>query len=138
MIQVAQEQGIEAEEVEALLAGIGLNRSNLDDPDTWVTINDEHALMYRISSLVPDPAFGLNLAQRYHIGLLGKLVLAAMSCNTFLEAIQLAFKFYELMAPDFQYILQAQGSRASLSLREVMDMGAYLRLIHEGQAVKNM
>lgn len=132
LIQAADDAGVETE---ALLAEIGLQRTDLDDPEQWISIHDEHALTQRILSLVRDPAFGLKLAERYHITQFNPWVMAAMSCQTVLEAIQLAFAYLELTSPAFQYILEARGERATLRLREVIDLGSARRYIIESQMV---
>jgi AraC-like DNA-binding protein len=132
LIRLAQERGMKVTEI---LKTAGLRDADLDNPDKWITFDQEMSLYRQISDHTTDPDFGLMLGEKYNIGQLGKWVMAVNCCANALEALKMAFELIGLIPVYFQYILEAKGNVADFRLREIMDLGSYRRLFHEAHMV---
>jgi AraC-like DNA-binding protein len=128
LVRLAEERGIQ---VTPLLEKAGLQDADLDNPDKWITFEQELSIYQQISDLIPDPAFGFSIGTNYNIGQLGKWVMAVNCCTTAIEAFQTAFALIDLAPAYFQYILEAKGDIAVFRFREIMDFGSYRRFLHE-------
>jgi len=114
-----EKQGVD---VNVLLAGSGIHPRDLDNPDIFVTPEQELAVMRKIITLVPDPRIGLIIGQQYHVGVQGKLGAAAIFSDTGLEAITMFFKYIALTLTYFQYELTVKDNLAFLKIRELIDL----------------
>ena len=132
MIRLAQERGINVKEI---LLKAGLNEADLDNPDKWITFDQEISIYMQIIDLVKEPDFGLTLGCNYHIGHLGEWVMAVNCCPNGLEAWKTMFDLIDLVPVYFQYILEAKGNVTTFTLHEIMDWGNYRRFLHEAHAV---
>ena len=108
--------------VNTLLTGSGLHPRDLDDPEMFVTPEQELAVMRKILFLVPDPKIGLIIGQQYHVGVQGKLGAAAIFSDTGLEAITMFFKYIALTLTYFQYELHVKDKLAFVNVRELIDL----------------
>ena len=115
----AEKQGIN---VKVLLAGSGIHPRDLDNPDIFVTPEQELAVLRKIIALVPDPKIGLIIGEQYHVGVQGKLGAAAIFSGTGLEAITMFFKYIGLTMTYFQYELTVKDNLASIVVRELIDL----------------
>ena len=83
LARYVEKQGID---VKVLLAGSGIHPGDLNNPNIFVTPEQELAVMRKIITLVPDPKIGLIIGEQYHIGVQGKLgpaaILAEISFRT--------------------------------------------------------
>lgn len=132
LIDLAEKRGIAVNEI---LEEAGLDYADLDNPDKWISFEQELSVYLRIADRVTDPGFGLLLGQNYNIGHLGKWVMAVNCCTTAIEAIRTAFGLIELAPVYFQYILEIKGETAFFRFREIFDPGKYRRFIHEAHTV---
>lgn len=132
LIRMARERGIN---VTNILEKAGLNDADLNNPDKWITFDQEISIYMQIADLITDPDFGLILGQNYHIGQLGEWVMAVNCCTNALEAWKTMFDLIDLVPVYFQYILEAKGNVATFTLHEIMDLGSHRRFLHEAQAV---
>jgi AraC-like DNA-binding protein len=132
LIHLAQERGINVKEI---LEKAGLTDADLNNPDKWITFEQEISIYMQIADLISDPDFGLILGQNYHIGHFGEWVMAVNCCTNALEAWKTMFELIDLVPVYFQYILEAKGNVATFTLYEIMDWGSYRRFLHEAHAV---
>ena len=132
LIDLAEKRGIAVNEI---LEEAGLDYADLDNPDKWISFEQELTVYLRIADRATDPGFGLLLGQNYNIGHLGKWVMAVNCCTTAIEAIKTAFGLIELAPVYFQYILETKGETAFFRFREIFDPGKYRRFIHEAHTV---
>jgi AraC-like DNA-binding protein len=109
-------------DVNVLLAGTGIHRRDLDNPDIFITPEQELAVMRKIITLVPESKIGLIIGLHYHIGVQGKLGAAAIFSDTGLEAVTMFFKYIALTLTYFQYELTVKDSLASLRIKELIDL----------------
>ena len=115
----------------ALLKGSGIKIRDLDDPNVLITPEQEISVMRNIVQLVPNPKVGLIIGLHYHIGITGKLGAAAISSDTFLDAIKLLFQFPELLITYFHYDLRVKEDLAFLRLKELVNVKDIRRFICE-------
>ena len=108
--------------IAALLAESGILPSDLDDPDYFVTDEQERHVLRNILSLSKDPAIGLAVGQHYHVLIHGHLGLAAASSETTLEAIKVFFRYMALTLTHFQYELRVKDAQAFISMKELIDL----------------
>lgn len=132
LIKLAQERGIN---VTKILEKAGLSDADLDNPDKWITFDQEISIYMQIADLITEPDFGLILGQNYNIGQLGKWVMAVNSCINALDAWKTMFELIDLVPVYFQYILEVKGDVAIFRYREIMDLGSHRRFLHEAHAV---
>jgi AraC-like DNA-binding protein len=109
-------------DVRVLLAESGIHPNDLDNPDIFITPEQELAVMRKIIKLVPDPKIGLNIGQLFHVGVQGKLGTAAIFSDTGLEAITMFFKYIALTMTYFQYELTVKENLAFVCARELIDL----------------
>jgi len=109
-------------DVRVLLAGSGIHPNDLDNPDIFITPEQELAVMRKIIKLVPDPKIGLTIGQLFHVGVQGKLGTAAIFSDTGLEAITMFFKYIALTMTYFQYELTVKENLAFVRARELIDL----------------
>ncbi len=119
MARYVKKQGVD---IKSLLAGSGIYSNDLDNPDIFITPEQELAVMRKIITLVPDPKIGLTIGQLFHVGVQGKLGTAAIFSDTGLEAITMFFKYIALTMTYFQYELTAKENLAFVSARELIDL----------------
>lgn len=119
LARYVEQQGIS---VKALLAGSGIHPVDLNNPDIFVTPEQELAVMRKIITLVPDPKIGLIIGRQYHVGVQGRLGPAAIFSDTGLEAITMFFKYIALTLTYFQYELTVKDELAFITVRELIDL----------------
>lgn len=119
LARYAEKQGID---VKVLLAGSGIHPGDLNNPDIFVSPDQELAVMRKIITLVPDPKIGLIIGRQYHVGVQGKLGPAAIFSDTGLEAITMFFKYIALTLTYFQYELTVKDRLALITARELIDL----------------
>ena len=132
LIDLAEKRGIA---VNGILEKVGLDYADLDNPDKWISFEQELGVYLQVADRVTEPGFGLLLGQHYNLGHLGKWVMAVNCCTTALEAFKTAFTLIDLAPVYFQYILETRGDTAYFRFREIFDPGKYRRFIHEAHTV---
>lgn len=119
VVHYVEKLGINAAD---LLAGSGIQACDLDDPDVFVTPEQEFKVMRKIVTKMPAPKTGFFLGQQYHIGIYNKIGAAALSSNTYLDAIKILFQYIELTMTYFQYDLRVKNNLVFLRLKELIDL----------------
>lgn len=105
-----------------LLAGSGIQASDLVDPNMLVTPEQELLVMRNLVKLAPEPGLGLMVGRQYHAGVYVKLGAAAINSNTLLDAVRILFQFNELMMTYFHFDLKVKDNLAVLTMREMVDL----------------
>lgn len=105
-----------------LLAGSGIQTGDLDDPDVFVTPEQEFKVMRRIVAAKPDPAIGFVLGQQYHIGVYNKIGAAVCSSETLLDALKILFQYIDLTMTYFQYDLRVRDNLVFIKIKELLDL----------------
>lgn len=109
-------------DVPTLLAGSGIQASDLNNPDLLVTPEQELLVLRKIANSAPDPKIGLLVGHQYHAGIHGKLGAAVMSCDTVLDAVKLLFRYIDLTMTYFQYDLKVEGHHVIVRMNELIDL----------------
>ena len=118
-----------------LLAGSAIEKWELEDPFRIITTAQEIMVGRRLAQLAPAPLIGLDLGQHHHLISKGKLGMAAMCCETALEALNLLFTYIDLAATYFQYDLTVAGGKGFVRLKELVDLEEFRRYVFETEVV---
>lgn len=105
-----------------LLANSGIYTSDLEDTDFLITPEQELIVTQNLVHLVPDPGLGLLLGRQYRAGVSGKLGVAAINCNTFGEALQLLFRYEDLLLRYLHYDVTVDEHLVSVRMDELADL----------------
>ncbi len=108
--------------VKDLLAGSVIHPRDLDNPDIFITPEQELAVMRRIITLVPEAGIGLIIGEKYHVAVQGKLGAAAICSYNGLEAVTMFFRYIALTLTYFQYELTVKDHLAYIKARELIDL----------------
>ena len=119
VVNYMEKKGINSQD---LLAGSRIQTSDLEDPDVFVTPEQEFKVMRKIVSLWPDSTIGFILGQQYHIGVFDKIGPAAFSSNTLLDAFRILFQYIDLTMTYFQYDLKIMENLVFLRMKELIDL----------------
>ena len=114
-----------------LLAGSGIQAGDLDDPDVFVTPEQEFKVMRKIVALKPEPTIGFTLGQQYHIGVYNKIGAAILSSDTLLDALEILLQYIDLTMTYFQYDLQVRDNLVFIKIRELIDLKELRKFICE-------
>lgn len=107
---------------DVLLEGSRLKRDDLDDPNVYVTPEQEIQVMRKIVARVSDPEFAFFLGQTYHIALYNSLGGAIATSSTFIEAVKILFQYMDLTMAYFRYDLEVKNKKAYFTLKELIDL----------------
>ena len=105
-----------------LIKNGGIRVKDLDDPDFLVTPDQELIVIKNIINLIQKPGLGLSIGKQYHAGVLGKVGAAAIHSNTFLEALQVLFKYDELLLTYFHFNITVKGNLVHFVAKEKIDL----------------
>lgn len=115
----------------SMLAGSGIEASDLDDPDFLLTPEQEFGVLKNIVKLRPDPGLGLSIGGQFNISIIGKLGAAAISSDTLLDAIEIIFRYGELLQTYYQYCLTVKDDLVYIELNELIDLKDIRLFIYE-------
>ncbi|PKN76991.1 MAG: hypothetical protein CVU51_17055, partial [Deltaproteobacteria bacterium HGW-Deltaproteobacteria-1] len=119
LTRYAGKQGIH---VNTLLSGSGIDSKDLDNPDIFVTPEQELAVMRKIVKLMPDSNVGLVIGEQYHVGVQGILGAAAICSDNVLDALSMFIKYIALTLTYFQYELTVKDHLAFARIKELIDL----------------
>jgi AraC-like DNA-binding protein len=119
VINYMEKRGINSED---LLAGTGIQTSDLADPDVFVTPMQEFKVMRKIVSLWPDSTIGFILGRQYHIGAFDKIGPVAFSSNNLIDAFRMLFQYIDITMTYFQYDLKIEEELAFLRMKDLIDL----------------
>jgi AraC-like DNA-binding protein len=131
-VRVGREFGIDPRQ---LLEGSGIGLQELDDPFLIITTAQEIMVGRRLTQLAPASLNGLDLGQHHHLISKGKLGMAAMCCETALDALSLLFIYIDLAATYFQYDLRVDKSKGTVRLKELVNLRGFRRYVFETEIV---
>lgn len=141
MLAFGEEQGVRPDR---LLAGTGLRRAQLDDPQVEITALQElRVAEHLLKALGPRPGLGMAVGLRYSFSTYGIWGLGLVSSATAAQALALAMRSMPLAYAFSLIAFHEEGDQAVLSFGEPdvadpvrrflleRDMTAAARLLHE-------
>jgi len=131
-VRAAAEYGINPKDI---LAGSGIKMSELEDPHRIITTAQEIMIGRKLAQLAPSPISGLDLGPHHHLISKGKLGMAAMCCETALDALKLMLNYIDLASSYFQYDLTVNGKKGCVRMKELVSMEDFRRYILETEVV---
>jgi AraC-like DNA-binding protein len=131
-VRVAVEYGINPKEI---LAGSGIKMSELDDPHRLITTAQEIMIGRKLLQLAPANLCGLDLGPHHHLISKGKLGMAAMCCETALDAIKMLITYIDLTSSYNQYNLTVDGKKGYVRMKELVSLDDFRLFIFETEAV---
>ncbi|MEN6474181.1 MAG: AraC family transcriptional regulator [Syntrophaceae bacterium] len=117
-VHIAWRYGINAE---TLLSGSGIDSADVRNPHKIITTQQELAIYRRFQELVPVPGIGLELGRSFDVCDTGKLGVAALCCENFLEAIHLVVSYLDLSSSFVQYQVWSEGHAVYSTLHELIN-----------------
>jgi len=109
--------------------------SDLDDPHRIITTAQEIMIGRKLAQLAPAPLSGLDLGTHHHLTSKGKLGMAAMCCDTAVDAIKLVFSCIDLVSTYLQYDITVEGKLGYVRLKELVDISDFKHFIYEAEIV---
>lgn len=120
---------------EILLYGSTLSPNELDDPEMFITPEEELKIFRRAISLIPDPKLGLEIGKLHNISAMTRVAIPAMFCDTVLDAIHMLYKYIDLTQTYCKYELTVKDDLAILSWEELIVFGDLRRFLCERDLV---
>jgi AraC-like DNA-binding protein len=131
-VHAAGEYGVNPKDI---LAGSGIKMSDLDDPHRIITTAQEIMIGRRLAQLAPAHISGLDLGPHHHLISKGKLGMAAMCCETALDALKMMITYIDLTSSYFQYDLTAEGKKGYVRMKELASLDDFRLYIFETEVV---
>lgn len=131
-VHAAREYGINPKDI---LAGSGIKISELDDPYRIITTAQEIMIGRRLAQLAPSHISGLDLGSHHHLISKGKLGMAAMCCETAIDALKMMITYIDLISSYFQYDLTAEGKKGCVRMKELVSLDDFRIYIFETELV---
>lgn len=119
LVRLMEKEGIS---VEKLLSGSSIRVDDLDDPDILVSPEQELGIIRRVTELSTNPEIGLVAGHHGHVGVNGKLGMAWICCDTFLEVVQMAIRYIDLTLTFFKHELTLQNNHVCHILAEIVEL----------------
>lgn len=119
LVRYLEEHGMNSEKI---LAGSGVRLSDLDNPEYMITFEQEFQIIRKVARMAREPFAGLVIGRQYHVGVQGMVGAAAISSETFIDAIRTVFNYITLTLSYFKYTLKVRGNLAFLEMKELMDL----------------
>lgn len=120
LARIAARHGIDEA---ALLQGSGIRPYDLTNPVAFISIRQELHIVDRFVTLTGMPWVGFEVGRDYNFSANGKLGIAAMCCDTVLDALKLVMEYIHLTASYLQYHLMVDGCEARTHLHELIPLG---------------
>ena len=131
-VHAACEYGINPKDI---LAGSGIKMSDLNDPHRIITTAQEIMIGRKLAQLAPAHISGLDLGPHHHLISKGKLGMAAMCCETTLDALKMLITFIDLTSSYFQYDLTVDGKKGCVRMKELASLNDFRLYIFETEVV---
>lgn len=128
LARLMEKEGIS---VEKLLSGSSIRADDLDDPDILVSPEQELGIIRRVTDLSTDPEIGLVAGHHGHVGVNGKLGMAWICCDTFLEVLQMATRYVELTLTFFQHEVTVRDNSVYHILADITELNELQYFITE-------
>ena len=117
--------------VEKLLSGSSIRADDIDDPDVLVSPEQELEIIRRVTELSNIPEIGLVAGHHGHVGVNGKLGMAWICCDTFLEVAQMAMQYIDLTLTFFQHELTLRNNNIYHILTDIIELNELQYFITE-------
>ncbi|MDD5435781.1 MAG: AraC family transcriptional regulator [Nitrospira sp.] len=120
---------------EVLLYNSKLSPGDLTDPEMFITPEEELKIFRRAISLIPDPKIGLEIGKLHNVSAMSRVAIPAIFCDTFLDAINIMFRYIDLTQTYCQYELTVKDNLAVMSCEELIVFGDLRRFLCERDLV---
>ncbi|MCX5849129.1 MAG: AraC family transcriptional regulator, partial [Deltaproteobacteria bacterium] len=132
LMSLADKYGIDAR---ALLSGSGIEMNDLEDPLKLITTVQELSFCRKVIHLVPVPWMGLEFGQHLHLSAKGKVGMAAICCETALDALKMMISYIDLLSSYFEYDIKIDGDIGYARMKELINLNDIRRFICEVEFV---
>lgn len=114
MAEFATEHGVLISDV---LAGTGLQETELNDPQMIVTGQQELQLIRNLIARLPHiPALGLQIGARYHFTTFGVLGFAIVSSSSMRHALDLALQYFHLTFAFTRFLVSDNDTQTTIRI----------------------
>ncbi len=103
-------------ELQSILSAVGLQRDDLADPDSYISLNTVAEMFELGARMSGDPAFGVHYAEIFPAGASGILGHIILTAPTVGEALEAAVQYFELLIFPMQPELVDSGEAFSLQV----------------------
>jgi AraC-like DNA-binding protein len=122
---------------EVFLYGSKLSPDDLDDPEIFITPEEELNMFRRAILLIPDPKLGLEIGRLHNASTMSRVAIPAMFCDTALDSFRVMYKYMDLTQTYCQYELTVKDDLAIMSCRELIVFGDLRRFLCERDLASN-
>jgi AraC-like DNA-binding protein len=119
LLRIVQERGADASGV---LVGTSITPEMLGNPDARISMAQLCQAVDNALRTTHEPALGLEIGLRMHIGRLGVLGTALMCQPDLRSALEIAVQFNALMSPSWQFTLEEDAGRAVVRMTPVTEL----------------
>ena len=131
-VHEAHEYGINPKDI---LAGSGISMSDLVDPHRLITTAQEIMIGRKMVQLAPASVNGFDMGPKLHLISKGKLGMAAMCCDTALDALKMMITYIDLTSTYFQYDLTVENEKGSVHMKELVNLDDFRLYVFETEIV---
>lgn len=117
--------------------GSKLSPNDLDDPEMFITPEEELNIFRRAILLIPDPKLGLEIGRLHNASAMSRVAIPAMFCDTVLDSFRMMYKHIDLTQTYCQYELTVKDDLAIMSCRELIAFGDLRRFLCERDLASN-
>lgn len=128
MAEIAADRGVARER---LHAGTGITPAMLDQHDLRVPAREAKRFVVNALALARLPGLGLEFGLRSRPTIHGPVGLAALSCATLHEALQLLVRYHHLRERDVRLALHVEDPDVVIEATDAHALGTIRRLFHE-------
>ena len=128
MVEMAADRGVPASK---LVAGTPVTEAMINEPDLRVPAREAVRLVFNTITQAKVPGFGLEFGLRMRPTIHGPVGLAALSCGTLHEALQLVVRFVHLREQDVSLAFYVEGAHIVLQATDNHDLGPARQIFHE-------
>jgi hypothetical protein len=107
---------------DTVLSGSGFSSEDLRNPSFRISTEHELSILKNILRFSTEPDIGLKIGKFYHIGVLGPAGLAAMFCDTAMDALKLFVRYMDQTLTYCQYVLYRKNDTAFVEINEIIDL----------------
>ncbi|TQV67797.1 AraC family transcriptional regulator [Exilibacterium tricleocarpae] len=115
----------------ALLENTGLTLALLENPDDYINFRQHRQLLLNALRLSGDRHLGLQFGRRLNLTSMGMIGYAAMSRDSFVEAIDTIITYFRIQAPLVEMTFRRTEQGACIVMDETLDYGEIREFMFE-------
>jgi AraC-like DNA-binding protein len=108
---------------EALLSGTNIHLDDLDNTDTYFTLNQTGAIVQNALKIMSDPTISIAFSQHVRLSHLGSFGIALMSVCTIRDALDLCVNYLYLLDPTYDLKIKISQNQVSLFFGKNIPLG---------------